>query len=67
MGAGFVAPTFSMVFYKAPRAPCATVVGANRIVIRPLPSHRAKSQWVFLWGVDKSWTRTNRGSAGLWP
>lgn len=54
-----------------PRLSCSTTVRTDRIGTRPflgpLPTHRAKNQSVFLWGVDKSWTGTSGGGSGLWP
>jgi hypothetical protein len=51
-----------------PSVSCSTAVRADRLVTRPLPAHRAQNQWVFLWGVDKSWTGTSGGGgSGLWP
>lgn len=54
MGAGFVAPTFSMVVYKAPGAPFATVVGANRIVIDPFLSTGLRASGFFFGELIKA-------------
>lgn len=47
---------------------CSTTVWKDKLVTRPLPIHRIKTQWVFLWGVDKRWSWTSGGDySGLWP